>query len=57
MSLEMCVQQIGPAEQLGKAEERLLNHAYVFYNWDMSIYCHDWKRTVVVGNLGRQDLT
>lgn len=34
-----------------------LKQAYVLYNGDMIICCHDWKRTVVLGNLGRQSLS
>ncbi len=33
-----------------------LKQAYVLYNGDMIICCHDWKRTVVLGNLGQQSL-
>lgn len=33
-----------------------LKQAYVLYNGDMILCCHDWKRTVVLGNLHEQSL-
>ncbi len=33
-----------------------LKQAYVLYNGDVIICCHDWRRTVVLGNLNEQGL-
>ncbi|GAB7023756.1 radical SAM/SPASM domain-containing protein [Salidesulfovibrio brasiliensis] len=33
-----------------------LKQAYVLYNGDMIICCHDWRRTVVLGNVGEQSI-
>ncbi|MBU1610536.1 MAG: SPASM domain-containing protein [Proteobacteria bacterium] len=33
-----------------------LKQAYVLYNGDMILCCHDWKRTVVLGNVGEQSI-
>lgn len=33
-----------------------LKQAYVLYNGDVIICCHDWRRTVVIGNLKEQSL-
>lgn len=33
-----------------------LKQAYVLYNGDMILCCHDWRRTVVLGNVGEQSI-
>ena len=33
-----------------------LKQAYVLYNGDVILCCHDWRRTVVLGNLNEQSL-
>lgn len=33
-----------------------LKQAYVLYNGDMILCCHDWRRTVVLGNVGKQSI-
>lgn len=33
-----------------------LKQAYVLYNGDMILCCHDWKRTVVLGNVSEQSI-
>jgi radical SAM protein with 4Fe4S-binding SPASM domain len=33
-----------------------LKQAYILYNGDMVLCCHDWKRTVVLGNVGQNSI-
>jgi len=49
--------------ELGSQQPRLrrdcdlfLKQAYVLFNGDMILCCHDWRRTVVLGNVGEQSV-
>ncbi|THB71159.1 MAG: radical SAM protein [Desulfovibrio sp.] len=33
-----------------------LKQAYILYNGDMVICCHDWRRTIVLGNVGESSI-
>lgn len=51
-----------PADKQGKAPQRrkncdlFLKQAYIIYNGDMVLCCHDWKRTVKLGNVGEKSI-
>ena len=33
-----------------------LKQAYILYNGDMVLCCHDWRRTVILGNVGERSI-
>ena len=33
-----------------------LKQAYILYNGDMVLCCHDWRRSVVLGNVGESSI-
>lgn len=42
--------------QLRRNCSLFLKQAYILYNGDMVICCHDWKRTIVLGNVGESSI-
>lgn len=44
-------------QKLKRNCDLFLKQAYILYNGDMIICCHDWRRTVVLGNVREQSIS